>query len=115
MRARNLMFAGLLGSAAAFAAPPIAQYCVVVTGMSPSCRYVDEADCAQAAAKVNGGCVDRNGVGTAHSFEPKDAGYCLVGHGDSKCYFYSAQACASEAKIQGGTCVTKPSLSSATH
>ena len=114
VRTRNLIFLGLLSSAAAFAAPPTGQYCVVVTGMAPNCRFVDEVSCAQQAAKENGGCIDRNAVGTPQSFQPKDTGYCLVVHGDSKCLYYSAQACAAEAKIQGGTCVTRPALTSAT-
>ena len=105
---------GVLGSATAVAAPPTGQYCVVVTGMAPNCRFVDEASCAQAAVRANGGCIDRNSRG-ASQFEPKDAGYCLLGHGGSKCLYFDAPACAKAAQLEGGTCVTRPALSTPTH
>jgi hypothetical protein len=115
VRTLNLIVLGLLGSAAAVAAPPTGQYCVVVNGMAPNCRFVDETSCAQAAAKANGGCIDRHAVGGARSLEPKNAGYCMISHGDSKCLYFDAQACANAAQLEGGTCVTRPGLTSAVH
>ena len=102
---------GLLGSAAAMAGP----FCMVVDGMAPNCRFYDEASCAQAAVAANGGCVENRWrgkpLGTALSVAPKDTGYCLVAHGDAKCYYYDAQACAKAALLEGGTCLTRPKLS----
>ena len=102
---------GVLGSAAAVAGP----FCMVVEGMAPNCRFYDEASCAQAARLANGGCVDNRLRGTQLatplSVAPKDGGYCLVGHGDAKCYYFDAQACAKAAQIEGGTCLTRPGLS----
>ena len=102
---------GLLGSGAAMAGP----FCMVVEGMPANCRFYDEASCAQAAVAANGGCVENRWrgkqLGTALSVAPKDAGYCLVGHGDAKCYYFDAQACAKAAQLEGGTCVTRPRLS----
>ncbi len=102
----------MLGSAAAVAGP----YCLVVEGMPANCRFLDQASCAQAAVTAGGGCVDKGaplGLGTQLSAAgPKDAGYCLVGHGDAKCYYFDAQSCAKAAQFEGGTCLTRPRLSS---
>lgn len=109
---------GLLGSAAAVAGP----FCVVIEGMAPNCRFYDEASCAQAAVAANGGCVEnrlRGQLGarlaTPLSVAPKDAGYCLVGHGDAKCYYFDPQSCAKAAQIEGGTCLTRSRLSTPAH
>jgi hypothetical protein len=115
VRIPKLIALGLIASAAAVAAPPTGQYCVVVNGMQPNCRFMDEADCAQSAVKMNGSCIDRNAVGGARAAEPKDAGFCLVSQGSQKCSFFSAAACASAAQLQGGTCITRPALSTPLH
>jgi len=103
---------GLLGSAAAMAGP----FCMVVEGMPANCRFYDETSCARAAAAANGGCIENRFLGThlatAVSVAPKDAGYCLVGHGDAKCYYFDAQSCAKAAQLQGGTCLTRSRLTS---
>jgi hypothetical protein len=102
---------GLLGSTAAMAGP----FCTVVEGMPANCRYYDEAACARAAAAANGGCVENRfhgtQLGTPVSIAPKDAGYCLVGHGDAKCYYFDPQSCAKAAQLEGGTCLTRSRLS----
>jgi hypothetical protein len=102
---------GLLGSAAAVAGP----FCVVIEGMPANCRFLDEASCAQAAVTANGGCVKKDALGTTLSVAPRDAGYCLVGHGDAKCYYFDPQSCARAAQIEGGTCLTRPRLSTPAH
>jgi len=65
-----------------------------------------KTSCARAAAAANGGCIENRFLGThlatAVSVAPKDAGYCLVGHGDAKCYYFDAQSCAKAAQLQGG-------------
>lgn len=109
---------GLLGSPAAIAAPWQGGYCVVAPGMMPNCRFEDESSCARAAVAAGAGCVARNALG-ARPIEPlasapKNAGFCLVTAGDSKCNFYDAQSCAKAAQMQGGTCITRPKLSSPT-
>jgi hypothetical protein len=109
VRKTNLIVAtvvGVLGSAAAVAG----QYCLVLSGMPNNCRFVDEESCAQAAMNAGGGCIDKNGQ-AIRSLGPRDAGYCLVNHGDQKCYYFNAQACAEAAKLEGGTCLTRPKLS----
>jgi hypothetical protein len=106
---------GLLGSAAAMAGP----FCMLVDGMAPNCRFYDEASCAQAAVAANGGCVENRLRGTRLAtplaVAPKDAGYCLMGHGDAKCYYFDAQACAKAAQLEGGTCLTRSRLSTPLH
>ena len=109
MRKTNLIVAsvvGVLGSAVAVAG----QYCLVISGMPNNCRFVDQESCARAAVDAGGGCVDKNGR-ALQSIAPRDAGYCLLNHGDSKCYYFDAQACAAAAQLEGGTCLTRPKLS----
>src|SRR3984893_1115678 len=106
---------GLLGSGAAMAGP----FCMVVDGMAPNCRFYDQASCAQAAVAANGGCVENRLRGTRLatplSVAPRDAGYCLVGHGDAKCYYFDPQSCAKAAQLEGGTCLTRSRLSTPVH
>jgi len=104
---------GLLGSAAALAGP--GPYCVVVQGMPANCRFYDEASCARAAAMAGGGCVDKTAFATPLNNAPKDAGYCLLSHGDAKCYYFDAASCAKAAQLEGGTCLTRPRLATAAH
>jgi hypothetical protein len=106
---------GLVGSAAAMAGP----FCMVVDGMAPNCRFYDEASCAHAAVAANGGCVENRWRGTQLatpvSVAPKDAGYCLVGHGDAKCFYFDPQSCAKAAQLEGGTCLTRSRLTTPVH
>jgi hypothetical protein len=106
---------GLVGSGAAMAGP----FCMVVDGMAPNCRFYDQASCAQAAVAANGGCVENGWRGrqleTPVSVAPRDAGYCLVGHGDAKCYYFDPQSCAKAAQLEGGTCLTRSRLSTPVH
>jgi hypothetical protein len=109
---------GLLASPTATAAPWQGAYCVVGPGLVPNCRFEDESSCARAAVEAGAGCIARNALG-GNSIEPlaaapKNAGFCLVTGGDSKCNFYDAESCAKAAQMQGGTCITRPKLSSPT-
>ena len=102
---------GLLASAAAVAGP----YCVVVQGMPANCRFYDETSCARAAAMEGGGCIEKNAFGRPLAVAPKNAGYCLISHGDAKCYYFDAASCARAAQLEGGTCLTRPQLATAAH
>ena len=103
-----------LASAAAMAGT-MGPYCVVVQGMPANCRFYDEASCARAAAMQSGGCVARTAFATPLNYAPKDAGYCLVSHGDAKCFYFDAASCAKAAQLEGGTCLTRPRLATAAH
>jgi hypothetical protein len=96
-------------------AGPSGPYCVVVQGMPANCRFYDEVTCARAAVIEGGGCVARTAFATPLNSAPKDAGYCLVSHGDAKCFYYDAASCAKAAQLEGGTCLTRPRLATAAH
>ena len=63
----------------------------------------------------SGGCVARTAFATPFNYAPKDAGYCLVSHGDAKCFYFDAASCAKAAQLEGGTCLTRPRLATAAH
>jgi hypothetical protein len=64
---------------------------------------------------ASGGCVARTAFARPQYEAPRDTGYCLVSHGDAKCFYFDAASCAKAAQLEGGTCLTRPHLATAAH